>query len=86
MSVPQRPDESQYINSLTNDEKQMLELYAELESSKDEKKLISLVESGQLRPADTNKEGQTPIMFAIDSNFSTETVEKLIELGCDVNV
>ena len=49
----------------------MLDLYAELESSKDEKKLISLVESGQLRPSDTNKEGQTPIMFAVDSNFST---------------
>ena len=40
---------------------------------------------GTLRPNDVSKEGQTPLMIAIDYSFSQETIQKLIDLGCDVN-
>ena len=43
------------------------------------------MEKKELLPDQINDVGQTPLMFAIDENFSQETIHKLIELGCDVN-
>lgn len=57
VSCPIRPDETKYISSLSPREKKIFDLYAELEANKDEKRLINLVETGELRPTDTNKEG-----------------------------
>ena len=85
VSLPKPPDDSEYINSLEGNDKRMFDLFQEVEESRDEAKLIELVKSGQIGPTDTNKEGQTALMLAIDSSFSAKTVEALIELGSDVN-
>ena len=63
----------------------MFEIFQEIELSRDQAKLIELVESGKIKPNDTNKEGQTALMLACDSKFSPETVKKLIDLGLNVN-
>lgn len=47
--------------------------------------MINLVESGELRPTETDKEGVTALMLAADMGFSIETIDRLLELGCDIN-
>ena len=84
-SMPVKPDDSKYISELNRQETRVFEIYKKLENSKDEAKLLELVSSGKLSPTDCNKEGQTPLMFAVDTSFSSKTILKLIELGCDVN-
>ena len=79
------PDDTKYIKSLKKDEKRIFDIYQELESSKDEAKLLMLVSTRELEPTDTNREGQTPLMFSVDADFSAKTIKKLIELGCEVN-
>ena len=63
----------------------MFEIFQEIELSRDQAKLLELVRSGQIKPKDTNKEGQTALMLACDSKFSPETIKKLIDLGLEVN-
>ena len=46
---------------------------------------MKLVESGGVGPNGVDKEGMTPLMLAVDCNFSEKTVQRLIDLGCDVN-
>ena len=41
----------------------------------DEKKLVELLKSGKIKPDQLNKEGQTPLMIAIDNSFSIEIVD-----------
>ena len=82
---PRKPDDTAYINSLEGRDKEIFKIYEEISESSNESKLIDVVTSGLIGPNDTNREGQTPLMFAVDSNFSTKAIEKLIELGCDVN-
>ena len=60
-------------------------MYQEITDNRDEKKLIELLTTKKLKPEQTNKEGQTPLMIAIDNSFSLSTISQLIELGCDVN-
>ena len=85
VSQPKQPDDTDFLKSLNSDEKAIHDLYTELESNKDEKKLIKLIESGKLLPNDRNKLGQTPLMLAVEANFSTQTLVRLIQLKCDVN-
>ena len=84
-SVPVKPDNSEYIKDLKVDQKVIFNLYNQVSETKDENKLISFLEKGTLRPDDVSKEGQTPLMIAVDYSFSEETIKKLIDLGCDVN-
>ena len=63
----------------------MFSIYNEIKETKDEGKLIKMLESQELKPDQINDQGQTPLMVAIDFAFSTNTIERLIELGCDVN-
>lgn len=70
MSVPLPPDDKEYLDSLRGEDKRIHELYKKIEESKDEQKLIDLVSSGQIKPTDTNREGQTPLMLSCDNNFS----------------
>jgi len=60
-------------------------LYNTIKETKNEAKLVELMEKKDLLPDQSNNAGQTPLMFAIDENFKQETILKLIELGCDVN-
>ena len=85
VSVPKPVDDSQYVNSLNMDQKEIYETYKLIQSTKNESKLIHLVESGSIGPNMVDKEGMTPLMQAVDCNFSPETIRRLIELGCDVN-
>lgn len=85
MPLPKKPDNTEYEASLSHREKDIYTLYKEIEDNRDESKLVSLVKQGTIKPDTTNKEGQTPLMFAVDSSFSDETINKLIDLGCDVN-
>ena len=70
---------------LTFSEKEIFKLYEEITDNKDEKKLIDLLKTGQLKPSQVSKEGQTPLMIAVDNSFSLGTISELIDLGCDVN-
>ena len=49
-------------------------MYQEITDNKDEKKLIELLTTKKLKPEQTNKEGQTPLMIAIDNSFSLSTI------------
>lgn len=82
---PKKPDDTQYKKGLTPRENEIFELYQDIGERKDEQKLITLVKKGTITPSTVNKEGQTALMFAVDSEFSDETVKALIDLGCDVN-
>lgn len=66
-------------------EKELYDTYNRIAESKDEALLVSLVEEGQLKPDFKSKEGMTPLMVAVDNNFSADTISKLIQMGCDVN-
>ena len=63
----------------------MHELYEELIESRDEKKLLTLIQSGKVKVTDADKQMQTPLMFAVQYNFSEATISELIDLGSDVN-
>ena len=52
---PEKPDDSEYIASLKGKDLSMHELYEELTESRDEKKLLSLIESGKVKVTDADK-------------------------------
>ena len=83
--TPRKPDDSKYVKGLTPREGEIFDLYKEISESRDEKLLIQLVKQSTIKPTTVNKEGQNPLMFAVDSDFSDETVKTLIDLGCNVN-
>ena len=82
---PPKPDDSAYLKSLEGEDKRIFDIYKELPENNDEAKLIRLVKSQELRPDSRNREQQTPLMFAVDNSFSSDTISELIQLGCDVN-
>ena len=84
-STPTIVDNTEYKKSLTVDESVIFDLYDQIAKNNDQVKLCRMVEEGTLLPDSVSKENQTPLMIAIDNNFSLETVKKLVELGCDVN-
>ena len=58
VSQPTEPEENkEYVKSLEGNDKRMFEIFQEIELSRDQAKLIELVESGKIKPNDTNKEG-----------------------------
>jgi hypothetical protein len=83
--TPKKPDNTEYEQSLTSREKEMYDLYTQIQNDRDEAGLLRAVRDGELKPTAANKEGQTPLMFAVDSMFSSATVSELIDLGCDIN-
>lgn len=72
-------------NLLLCRQKDLYNVYREIVEKKEEAKLLELVNSGELRPDEKNAEGQTPLMIAVEAQFSVTTIKKLVELGCDVN-
>ena len=56
-----------------------------MRTSKSGKKLIDLVKSGKLSPKDTNKEGHTALMHAVDCELPLSFIKELVKLGCNVN-
>ena len=60
-------------------------LFEELQESKDEAKLLNLIITGQIKTSDADKQGQTPLMFAAQYDFSEKTISALIELGSDID-
>ena len=47
--------------------------------------MIELLKNKQLKSDSVNKEGQTPLMIALENSFTLKTISELIDLGCDVN-
>lgn len=45
-----------------------------------------MIRSKALEPNCVNDLGQSPLMVAIENGFTLETLESLIDLGCDVNL
>ena len=43
------------------------------------------MEEKNLLPEQKNKEGMTPLILAVDCEFKVSTLERLLELGCDIN-
>ena len=66
-------------------EKDVFYLYEQVKRNKSETELIELIKSGRLSVNSLNKEKKTPLMHAIDLEFSKDCVKKLVELGSDVN-
>ena len=67
MPTPKKPDNTEYERSLTVIEKEMYDLYTKIQLERDEAGLLRAVREGALKPTAANKEGQTPLMFAVDS-------------------
>lgn len=53
----------------------MYDIYEQIKESKDEAKFVELVKNGELKPDAVDKEGITPLLFAVDNSFSVETLE-----------
>ena len=85
VSMPKPPDNAEYLKKLSDNETNIFNLYEQIVHSKDEKTLLSYLETGKLKPTTTNKEKITPLMLAIDCSMSVETIGKLIDLGCQIN-
>ena len=83
--MPEKPDDSEYLATLNAKERSMHELYEEIRDSKNESKLLSLIRSGKLKVTDMDQQMSTPLMIAVQYNFSEATISELIELGSDVN-
>ena len=82
---PEKPDDSEYLATLDAKDLSMHELYEEIQDSKNESKLLSLIRSGKVKVTDVDQLKTTPLMFAVQHNFSKETIKALIELGSDLN-
>ena len=44
-----------------------------------------MVNSKQIKVDSRDKGGMTPLMIAVDNEFSIEAIQTLIDSGCDVN-
>ena len=53
--------------------------------SKGEQYLKECVESGKLKPADRDGSGMCPFLLAVDCEFSTGTLQYLLDKECDLN-
>jgi hypothetical protein len=49
---------------------ELYSVYQQIIENKEEAKLIELVKSGTLSPDSKNAEGQTPLMIAVEAQFS----------------
>ncbi|CDW85245.1 acyl-binding protein [Stylonychia lemnae] len=81
---PKAEDQTQYLKSLTQDEKDMMLTYQMIREDKNESLLIQLLEEKRLDVNTKNKEGMDPLILAIDCEFTIETLQKLIKLGCSI--
>jgi hypothetical protein len=63
-------------------EKEMMQTYQMIREDKNEDLLLRMVREGQLGVDDRNKEGMDPMILAVDCEFSVETLQELIKLGC----
>lgn len=90
---PKTEDSSQYMSSLTTSyfmiiilysEKEILQIFKGIREDKNEEALRGLIKTGKMRPEDRNKEGMDPLIFAVDCEFSLETLEFLVQNGCSV--
>ena len=52
---PEKPDDSEYLKSLSGKDLSMHEVYAEIGDSKHESKLLSLIRSGKVSVTDVDK-------------------------------
>jgi len=53
-----------------------------IREDKNEEALLQLVREGKLSIDDRNKEGMDPLILAVDCEFSVQTLQELIRLGC----
>ena len=53
--------------------------------NKGEGYLKELIESEKLKPTDRDGSGMCPFLLAVDCEFSTETLQYLLDKTCDLN-
>lgn len=82
---PKQEDNSEYLNSLSQQEKEIHGWFEKVRKSKKEQELIDLVKNEKLSAKGTNKEGYTALMHAIDCEFSLKCVKELVSLGSQIN-
>ena len=61
-----------------------MQIFKGIREDKNEEALRDLIKSGKMSPDDRNKEGMDPLIFAVDCEFSLETLEFLVKHGCSV--
>ena len=55
VSVPQKPDDTEYLASLKTDEKELFDKYKDIMEKADEDKLVEYVKSGEIKPDQKDK-------------------------------
>ena len=69
--------------SLNNRELELKKIYDEIRTNNDGDKLVDLVDKGKLKSEERDALGMCPLILAVDCGFELDTLEKLIDLGCD---
>lgn len=82
---PMKVDNSEYLGGLTKQEKEIHGWFEEVRKSKKENKLLELVKSKKMSAKDTNKEGVTALMHAVDCDFSLKCIKELVNSGSEIN-
>jgi ankyrin repeat protein len=72
------------MKSLDEKQTDIFNLYKKIREENNEEYLIEQFKNKQLSITDKNKEGMTPLIFAVDCEFSNETLKTLLDLGCSV--
>ena len=85
VSMPQKPDNREYIEALSTDQKSIFCFYESVIENSEASELVNAVKNGKIKPSSTDKEGQTPLHIAVEAGFSGQTITDLVNLGCDIN-
>jgi ankyrin repeat protein len=73
------------IKSLKIRETEVYGYYYKIRNEKNEEFLKQLILEKKLLPNQKNKEGCGPLLLAIDCEFSTDTLDFLIQHGCSID-
>jgi len=60
-------------------------MFKQVRNNKDGDLLVKSIEDGRIGKNEIDEKGVAPLSHAIDSELKVDTIEKLIELGCDID-
>ena len=74
----------QYLESMNENKQHIFKQFEDIRTN-GEQSLLSMIEQNELTPNTENNEGFTAFMLAVDESYSLEWLNKLIELGANIN-
>ena len=65
--------------------KAIKEIFESIREEKNGKKLLEMIQKGEIDLKYKNEMGQCPFLFAVDCEFEISILEGLLSEGCDLN-